>query len=56
MLAAHRVLDLTGQDGWMAGFLLAQIGANVMLVEPREGYEWKRVVRGEQQGQEVGGR
>jgi crotonobetainyl-CoA:carnitine CoA-transferase CaiB-like acyl-CoA transferase len=39
MLAAHRVLDLTDQDGWMAGFLLAQLGADVMLVEPPEGYE-----------------
>ena len=39
MLAAHRVIDLTNRDGWMAGYLLAQLGADVVLAEPPGGYE-----------------
>mgnify|MGYP002629646158 CR=1 FL=1 len=37
MLTPHRVLDLTGERGSFAGFLLAQLGADVVLVEPPEG-------------------
>jgi crotonobetainyl-CoA:carnitine CoA-transferase CaiB-like acyl-CoA transferase len=38
MLAPYRVLDLSDRDGWMAGFLLAQLGADVVLVEPPGGH------------------
>ncbi|MGI9599231.1 MAG: CoA transferase [Acidimicrobiales bacterium] len=34
MLGPYRVLDLTDQRCWFAGFLLAQLGADVVLVEP----------------------
>ena len=37
MLAPYRVIDLTGERGAMAGFLLAQLGAEVVLVEPPDG-------------------
>jgi len=39
MLSPYRVLDLTDRDGWLAGFLLAQLGAEVLLAEPPGGYE-----------------
>ena len=38
MLAPYRVLDLTDRRGWLAGFLLAQLGADVVLVEPDAGW------------------
>jgi len=38
MLQSYRVLDTTGRDGWMTGFLLAQLGAEVLLVEPPGGH------------------
>ena len=38
MLAPYRVLDLTDGDGWLAGFLIAQLGASVTLVEPSGGW------------------
>ena len=38
MLQAHRVIDLTGERGWLAGFLLAQMGADVVLIEPAGGH------------------
>ncbi len=38
MLQPYRVLDAGGRDGWMAGFLLAQLGAEVVLAEPPGGY------------------
>ncbi|MCC6433471.1 MAG: CoA transferase [Acidimicrobiales bacterium] len=38
MLQPYRVLDASGRDGWMAGFLLAQLGAEVFLVEPPGGH------------------
>jgi crotonobetainyl-CoA:carnitine CoA-transferase CaiB-like acyl-CoA transferase len=38
MLEAYRVVELSGRDGWLAGFLLAQLGAEVVLVEPPGGY------------------
>ncbi len=37
MLGPYRVLDLTDERGWLAGFLLAQLGADVVLVEPPGG-------------------
>lgn len=37
MLAPYRVLDLTGDRGSLSGFLLAQLGADVVLVEPPGG-------------------
>ena len=39
MLSPHRVIDLTGERGSMAGFLLAQFGADVVLAEPEGGRE-----------------
>jgi crotonobetainyl-CoA:carnitine CoA-transferase CaiB-like acyl-CoA transferase len=39
MLHPYRVIDLTGERGSMTGFLLAQLGADVVLVEPPEGRE-----------------
>ena len=38
MLAPYRVLDLTDERGWFAGMLLAQLGADVILVEPPGGW------------------
>jgi crotonobetainyl-CoA:carnitine CoA-transferase CaiB-like acyl-CoA transferase len=38
MLETCRVVELSGRDGWMAGFLLAQLGAEVILVEPPGGH------------------
>jgi crotonobetainyl-CoA:carnitine CoA-transferase CaiB-like acyl-CoA transferase len=38
MLQPYRALDVTGRDGWLAGFLLAQLGMEVFLVEPPGGY------------------
>lgn len=40
MLGPYRVLDLTDERGWFAGMLLAQLGADVVLVEPPGG--WSR--------------
>jgi crotonobetainyl-CoA:carnitine CoA-transferase CaiB-like acyl-CoA transferase len=46
MLAPYRVLDLTDEGGQLAGFLFAQLGAEVVLVEgpsgspARGGPEW----------------
>lgn len=37
MLSPYRVLDLTDDRGHFAGFLLAQMGAEVIAVEPAEG-------------------
>ncbi|MGY9071671.1 MAG: CoA transferase [Acidimicrobiales bacterium] len=37
MLSPYRVLDLTDDRGHFAGFLLAQMGADVIAVEPPEG-------------------
>lgn len=37
MLGPYRVLDLTDERGWFAGFMLAQMGADVVLVEPEGG-------------------
>ena len=37
MLSHYRILDLTDDRGHFAGFLLAQLGADVIAVEPPEG-------------------
>lgn len=37
MLSAFRILDLTDDRGHLAGLYLAQLGADVVLVEPSEG-------------------
>ncbi len=38
MLEPYRVLDACGRNGWLAGFLLAQLGAEVILAEPPGGH------------------
>lgn len=38
MLQPYRALDATGRDGWLAGFLLAQLGMEVFLTEPPGGH------------------
>ncbi|MFN0090538.1 MAG: CoA transferase [Acidimicrobiales bacterium] len=38
MLSPYRVLDLTDRRGWLCGFLLAQLGADVALAEPPGGH------------------
>ncbi|MDA3038488.1 MAG: CoA transferase, partial [Actinomycetota bacterium] len=37
MLAAYRVLDLSDERGQLAGFILGQLGADVIAVEPPGG-------------------
>ena len=37
MLTAYRVLDLTGDRGLIAGMILADLGADVIAVEPPDG-------------------
>ena len=37
MLSAYRVLDLTDERGQLAGMMLADLGAEVILVEPPNG-------------------
>ena len=37
MLSHYRVLDLTDDRGHFAGFLLAQLGADVIAIEPPSG-------------------
>ncbi|MPY95619.1 MAG: hypothetical protein GEV08_21950, partial [Acidimicrobiia bacterium] len=38
VLRRYRVLDLTDRRSWLAGFLLAQLGADVVLAEPSGGW------------------
>lgn len=38
MLGGLRVLDLTDPDGWLAGRILADLGADVVLAEPTGGH------------------
>jgi crotonobetainyl-CoA:carnitine CoA-transferase CaiB-like acyl-CoA transferase len=43
MLEPYRALDVSGRDGWLAGFLLAQLGMEVVMAEPPGGHprdEW----------------
>jgi crotonobetainyl-CoA:carnitine CoA-transferase CaiB-like acyl-CoA transferase len=35
MLSDYRVLDLTDEKGIFCGYMLAQLGAQVLAVEPR---------------------
>ena len=41
-LSAYRVLDLTDERGQFAGYLLAQLGADVICIEPPEGQRSRR--------------
>src|SRR6478609_6620028 len=43
MLSPYRVLDLTDDRGHMAGFLLAQLGAEVIAAEPADGQRARRI-------------
>ncbi|MGD9752898.1 MAG: CoA transferase [Acidimicrobiia bacterium] len=43
MLAPYRVLDCTDHRGHLAGFMLAQLGADVVLVEPPDGSPARRL-------------
>lgn len=38
MLSPYRVIDLCDERGWFAGYLLAQLGAEVILAEPPGGW------------------
>ena len=42
-MAPYRVLDLTGEPGWLAGLVLADLGADVIKVEPPGGDPGRRV-------------
>lgn len=43
MLSNYRVLDLTDERGHLAGFILAQMGAEVIAVEPPSGSSARRL-------------
>ncbi len=43
MLSSYRVLDLTDERGHLAGLILAQLGADVVLIEPPEGSSVRRL-------------
>ena len=43
MLTPYRVLDLTDERGELAGFMLAQLGAEVIAVEPPGGTRSRRM-------------
>ncbi len=42
MLSGVRVLDLTGEAGWLAGKILGDLGADVIKVEPPGGDPGRR--------------
>lgn len=42
LLAPYRVLDLTGKPGWLCGRILADLGADVIKVEPPGGDPGRR--------------
>ena len=42
MLSSYRVIDCTDERGQLAGFMLAQLGADVLLVEPPGGSSARR--------------
>ena len=50
MLSAYRVLDLSDERGLLCGHILAQLGADVVHVEPPGGAErsptWQAYARG----------
>ena len=37
VLSPYRVLDLTGEDGWLCGRILGDLGADVVKIEPPGG-------------------
>lgn len=39
MLSPYRILDLTGPEGWLCGQVLAQLGAEVIAIEPPGGHD-----------------
>ena len=39
MLSPYRIVDLTTPEGWLCGQLLAQLGAEVIVVEPPHGHD-----------------
>src|SRR3954470_4757425 len=39
MLSCYRILDLTGPESWLCGLVLAQLGAEVVTVEPPGGHD-----------------
>lgn len=43
LLAPYRVLDLSDERGQLAGQMLAQLGADVIAIEPREGTRSRRL-------------
>ena len=43
MLDHYRVLDLTDERGHLAGFILAQMGAEVIAIEPPSGSTARRI-------------
>ncbi|MEM7337032.1 MAG: CoA transferase [Actinomycetota bacterium] len=43
MLSSYRVLDLTDERGHLAGFMLAQMGAEVIAIEPPQGSSARRL-------------
>ncbi len=43
MLASYRVIDLTDERGQLAGLMLRQLGAEVVLVEPPGGSDARRI-------------
>jgi len=43
MLSPYRVLDLTNEDGLLCGQILADLGADVIQIEPRAGSSARRV-------------
>ena len=45
LLAGTRVIDLAGEPAAMAGRILADLGAEVILVEPREGHPLRALPR-----------
>jgi hypothetical protein len=45
LLAGIRVVDLAGEPAAMAGRILADLGAEVILVEPREGHPLRALTR-----------
>jgi len=43
VLSPYRVLDLTDERGQLAGATLADLGAEVILIEPRDGSRSRRL-------------
>ena len=39
MLSCYRIVDLTDPEAWLCGLVLAQLGAEVISVEPTGGYD-----------------